>query len=63
MVYLEHTLVKYFFLKGNIIEYPKVLVLKLFFEIFYDKNDKVINFFKRNFLYLLNIFSTIIFCD
>ena len=50
MVYLEHTLVKSFFLKGNIIEYPKVLVLKLFFEIFYDKNDKVINFFKRNFL-------------
>ena len=63
MVYLEHTLVKSFFLKGNIIEYPKVLVLKLFFEIFYDKNDKVINFFKRNFLYLLNIFSTIYFCD
>ena len=63
MVYLEHTLVKSFFLKGNIIEYPKVLVLKLFFEIFYDKNDKVINLFKRNFLYLLNIFSTIYFCD
>ena len=63
MVYLEHTLVKSFFLKGNIIEYPKVLVLKLFFEIFYDKNDKVINFLKRNFLYLLNIFSTIYFCD
>ena len=49
----------FFFFKGNVIEYPKVLVLKLFFE----KIDKIINFFENYFLYLFNIFSTIYFCD